>query len=159
MRVVRRDLFETNSSSVHTLCVSKTVNPDKPDKVVFARGRFGWGPEVFNDMSDRLSYLYENLLGIADESTRNSYIDMLKKYLDSIHVEYAFEHDADRYCGIDHPEDSEGVIQSLFDGDDQTLLDRFMFGKDSCVICDNDNAYDRERLAPPEGHNYDLIHR
>ena len=62
-RQVRRKVFETNSSSMHSLTVEKKgiteylhVDEDE-NKVIVNFGEFGWGYETYNDAKTKLSYL------------------------------------------------------------------------------------------------------
>lgn len=62
-RVIRRSVFETNSSSVHSVSISNndlqdshlTVNDDGYIEV--DPGEFGWGVESFTDQTTKLEYL------------------------------------------------------------------------------------------------------
>ena len=63
---VRNGVFETNSSSTHSVSIRKTpftmyyndIEVSEIDNKVHTElGQFGWGPEIFCDTSTRLSYL------------------------------------------------------------------------------------------------------
>jgi hypothetical protein len=63
MRAARRSVFETNSSSTHSVTISKggllttpTLNKHG-NKVVVYFGQFGWGPGKLVSQKDKLSYL------------------------------------------------------------------------------------------------------
>jgi hypothetical protein len=69
MKKVRRSVFETNSSSTHSVSIRKgdvrdsylTVNPDD-NKVHVELGEYGWGYESLRSQSERLSYLCTMLM-------------------------------------------------------------------------------------------------
>lgn len=42
-KVIRRGVFETNSSSVHAISISNAGNLVYPKFVYFEEGEFGWG--------------------------------------------------------------------------------------------------------------------
>ena len=57
-QVIRNNVFETNSSSMHSLSIRGKDNifcPAYPLDGTF--GEFGWGNETYSDYNDRLSYL------------------------------------------------------------------------------------------------------
>lgn len=62
-RQVRRNVFETNSSSMHSLSIAKRgvteyLHVDEcTNKVVTEFGEFGWGYDEYNDPETKLSYL------------------------------------------------------------------------------------------------------
>ena len=55
---VRQNLFETNSSSVHAICIAKDNNYYIPKSLHFAFGEFGWETEVLTNPESLASYLY-----------------------------------------------------------------------------------------------------
>lgn len=60
MKSIRKKVFETNSSSVHSITVLKE-NVGKPitdEKIFVALGEFGWELDCYTEPSDILSYLY-----------------------------------------------------------------------------------------------------
>ena len=54
---IRRGVFETNSSSVHAICISKSNEYKTQDNVDFIYGRFGWSPETLYTPEEKASYL------------------------------------------------------------------------------------------------------
>ena len=62
-RQVRRNVFETNSSSMHSLSIAKRgiteyLHVDEcTNKVVTEFSEFGWGYDEYNDPETKLSYL------------------------------------------------------------------------------------------------------
>ena len=65
---IRRGVFETNSSSVHTISISKnTVKSAKGKSVSFCTGgTFGWGPDLVAGVSSRAQYLWQAIFSSFD---------------------------------------------------------------------------------------------
>ena len=65
---IRRGVFETNSSSVHTISISKnTVKSARGKSVRFGTGgEFGWGPDLVAGVSSRAQYLWQAILSSFD---------------------------------------------------------------------------------------------
>lgn len=68
MRVVRNNVFETNSSSVHSLIVKRNMKKEYDYNVIMSKKgelllyylqgkNFGWGPAQYNDCYTKLNYL------------------------------------------------------------------------------------------------------
>lgn len=68
MLKIRKNVFESNSSSSHSLTVNKrgctgTLDVDKfTNKVITHFGEFGWGYDEYNDPENKLSYLVTMLV-------------------------------------------------------------------------------------------------
>lgn len=57
---IRQNVFETNSSSTHAICIY-TNKPNVPTKVYIKVGEFGWDRVDLTDSEEKLSYLYTYL--------------------------------------------------------------------------------------------------
>ena len=56
---IRRNIFETNSSSVHVIAIGKSNwKNNLPPDVYFELGQFGWESETYIDTYSQASYLY-----------------------------------------------------------------------------------------------------
>ena len=81
MKVVRISVFETNSSSVHTVTFSNVGLQDsnlpmKDGYVIAHYGEFGKNRQTFNSQEDKLSYLVTccyYLNGFSDYDIETSY--------------------------------------------------------------------------------------
>lgn len=83
-RQIRNSVFETNSSSTHSIAISK--KPVVIGKFIkFNIGEFGWE----NDCVDTADYLYTAILD-QDDDVRNDLLDRLKGILDKHSIEYEF---------------------------------------------------------------------
>lgn len=134
MKQVRRNVFETNSSSTHSICISKA--PVTIRKYIHFRiGEYGWE----NDCVDIANYLYTAILCMGDSE---ELLEKLKNILDKYSIEYEFEDPDYSDYGylqngyIDHSYDTREFIDAVFS--DEDMLMRCLFGN-SYVYTGNDN--------------------
>ena len=59
---IRKNIFETNSSSTHAVSIFRGSNYSIPEKIVIRPGEFGWECETFSDPESKLAYLYTWIL-------------------------------------------------------------------------------------------------
>ena len=94
MLQVRKGVFETNSSSVHTICISNeklstSTNPFidtyKKYGMKCKLGQFGWSADCIDYESGKLSYLYTAITEINDSC------DCDKSLYDFSYVENVFK--------------------------------------------------------------------
>lgn len=161
-RVIRENVFESNSSSCHAICVSKDrVDMDKVDvkMIRFTHGEFGWENDEYDGGYCKASYLYQAIWDTTwinynwddeeDEKRADAereqlikekcskIADVLGKY--GIMCEFDEEHynsngGSEGY--IDHGNKlSEWVDKCL---NDEEYLLTYLFG-DAMVITGNDN--------------------
>lgn len=101
---VRRNIFETNSSSTHTLSIIKEDKDIKyPKSVIFTKGYFGWEDDEYTNTYSKASYLWEIIRFAADIDrdyctnnkflTYEEYIQRVKNILDRHNIKYEFEYD------------------------------------------------------------------
>lgn len=138
-RQIRNMVFETNSSSTHSIAISKK-KPVIGKYIRFGIGEFGWE----NDCVNTADYLYTAIL---EQNEADELLKQLKGILDNHSIEYQFEepnyitswdgtYKYLDYGHIDHSiETSEFIFAVL---NDEDLLMRCLFG-DSCVYTGNDN--------------------
>ena len=131
--VIRKGTFETNSSSVHSICISKKpVGNIKGKKISFYLGEYGWE----NESVDVADYLYTAIMSRSDS---DEFLDRLKVVLDKYNIEYTFQpiEKASRWWGIDHSYETTDFLNAVL-GDEDLLL-RCLFNDDSVVYTGNDN--------------------
>lgn len=136
-RQIRNSVFETNSSSTHSIAISK--KPVVIGKYIrFGIGEFGWE----NDCVDTADYLYTAIL---EQDNRDYLLDRLKEILDKHSIEYEFATplwhkssygDYLDYGYIDHSYELREFLDTILS--DEDLLMRYLFG-DSNVYTGNDN--------------------
>ena len=176
MRTIRRGVFESNSSSTHSIAISKDKVPNVAGKhVYFGAGEYGWEQDCVEDTA---SYLHT---AIVDSSTPAQYeerINKIKEILDRYGVQYEFapvkykksEYNPDyeyiefaspyyQWAHVDHAYECAELINTLLSNED--LLIRYLFG-DSCIYTGNDNSDDADSMcycaeATIWGDNYETI--
>lgn len=139
---IRRGTFETNSSSTHSIAISKNdVKIPVGLCIHFCIGEYGWEEGEYN-FAD---YLYTSLLYNKDEEG----FVKLKSILDKWGIKYSFEKPKWAYWGdnqeekyldngyIDHGYETFSIMREILD--DEDLLARALFG-DSAVYTGNDNS-------------------
>lgn len=133
---VRQGVFETNSSSTHSICISKKpVDVSNGAYIDFHMGKFGW----FDNRVNAADYLYTAIMCLdGDDGER---LQRLKDVLDSHDIRYEFETPLYDEWGIangyiDHYDETEEFVDSVLN--DEDLLMRCLFG-DSCVYTGSDN--------------------
>ena len=142
---IRHNVFETNSSSTHSLAVPKKVE-HIPSDVRFHFGDFGW---YLEDDIDPADYLYTGIVTNSQE-IREKYLPKLKEVMErnNIKAKYAnYELSSYKWDGkteyyvssdygfIDHCCELEYFLEWLFEDDDRVL--RFI--SDGLVFTGNDN--------------------
>ncbi len=138
--VIRNGMFETNSSSVHSICISKKpVGDVKGKKISFYLGEYGWE----NSTVDTPDYLYT---AIMCQSLSDYLLDKLKSILDKYEIDYTFqpEEKASRWWGIDRSEDTIDFVDAVLE--DEDLLLRCLFNDDSVVYTGNDSCGSKDYL-------------
>ena len=138
MKQIRRNVFETNSSSTHSICISKAP-VIVGEYVLFGIGEYGWE----NDCVDIVDYLYTAIL---EQTDRDELLTKLKNILDNHNIKYKFKtpkywtaSSGNKYLdngSIDHAGGTREFIDAVLSDDD--MLMRCLFG-DRCVYTGNDN--------------------
>lgn len=147
MKTIRKNIFETNSSSSHSLSLESNVKLDDnlvadPDGVVrIEEGEFGWEWRKYNDAHTKASYCltlcrYNDL-----------YLDMLRDVIED-YTKHQVEFITD--CGyIDHQSsDNDEMFSSR-----ETLKD-FIFSTENYLFTGNDNDDPEPNFYDKEGTVY-----
>ena len=180
---VRRNIFETNSSSTHTLSIIKEDKDIKyPKSIIFTKGKFGWEDDEYTNTYSKASYLWEiirfagDISGYCSDNTKfltyEEYIQRIKDILDRHNIKYEFEYDTvvertstykeyvnqygdvdDGY--IDHVSECADFINFVTSKDEYLL--NFLFSGKSFIVTGNDNVYDdEEKEFPDYGEAYEF---
>lgn len=81
---VRRNIFETNSSSLHAISIVKNSKvKNYPKEVVFDSGEFGWQPDTYYGTFSKACYLWEAILDYSYKEG-NEYINEVKLVIEKI---------------------------------------------------------------------------
>jgi len=165
---IRRSVFETNSSSSHSVTVSseelagdfgihKALLRGGVIRAELQEGGYGWDWHRYYSPGAKIAYLVAQLAGrqaygtsgkdISSDVRRNSSVDALLSKIET-RTGCRVEVVGAGPCPIDH--DSVGVgVELLHSGDDGVL--RFIFGKDSFVETGNDNSEPPMEIATDRG--------
>ena len=144
---VRRGVFETNSSSIHSICISTENKIEElilPSYLVFKTDYFGWKWEKSNSTTYKASYLYTALCCLYDKKEVSDW----QNYIFETLIEYGVEAEFDpvKYDawgmmdgGIDHVDKTLPLIESLRHS--KRRLMRFLFDPKSYIATGNDNSW------------------
>ena len=183
---IRKGMFETNSSSVHALIISKDMDSIPNRELHISHGEWGWEQARYSDPDDKISYLCQ---AICDCS--RSDIDLMRNRIDAFlnplrergitciikdgyftlykynDLKGYVDH-ADTLCNS-YTRSSDGKYTGVFCGkgtilktlmDDTDMLIRYIFG-DSTLVTANDNSYKNAPIEDVYGHikedKYDVL--
>lgn len=160
-RIIRRNTFETNSSSTHSLSLSpvETFDFKEPVYLEVWFGEYGWGYDVLRTPEEKLSYLftaaqYERGWGEYDH-TKDELLELIKSFRDDLQAllygtnvylseidEYVFRDDYYPMGYIDHQSVGEyecsDEVYSYATSSTGNLMN-YLFNELVEVIIDNDN--------------------
>lgn len=147
---IRHKIFETNSSSSHSLSVAHRGNlnipsPDK-DGVLHINPKtteFGWGLEFYNDFDTKAAYIMVDIKQRYphDNVVLEEFLEFLKEVTGAKHIDYSeidFEEEDEGYMYnsyVDHQSAGTG-IRLL---EDKEEVKRFLFNYKSELEISNDN--------------------
>lgn len=141
MKKIRQQVFETNSSSCHSITISNTGNlfqtlyPDDNGNIVLYGDEFGWGVETHNDVATKASYLVTHLKTVSDHN-EEMFVKVIKEHTGAKNV--IIEPNGDKffpYGYIDHQ--SEGEANRAFKS--EMTLFQYLFNPNSELHIDHDN--------------------
>lgn len=145
-RQIRSNVFETNSSSTHSIAIPKKC--ETPSNISFYTGDFGWSFEEVDAVDYFYTAIYETS---ATETEVLEKIQKLKSILESHDIEYHFakpnsytwhsDYDDKEYFSlddgyIDHGYELKDFVDELLNDEDKLL--RFLGG--GLVFTGNDNS-------------------
>ena len=155
---IRRNVFETNSSSVHAICMSNLASFEeqtapsldslKGGVLIFQHGEYGWEFETRNTTLERASYLYEALFDVFSKDDLLKAEEHISAALEKYNIKCEFEEDnagcwtdgeviykcSDGY--VDHGGELKEFVFKLLTDDE--MLIKYLFG-DTLIITGNDN--------------------
>lgn len=140
-KIIRSGVFETNSSSSHSISVADetkefvldTLYPDQNGVITLNGGEFGWEWFKHNDALTKANYAAVSTLYC--ESLRDTLIQVIKGQTGAEEVVFGFGEDYSHpnWSYIDH--DSVGTCPK-----DKDELRNFIFNKNSWLFGGNDNS-------------------
>lgn len=144
IRNIRPGVFETNSSSTHSICISgdsncvlDTLYMENETVDIFS-GEFGWEVEQYNDAPTKAAYC---LTYIKSHDNNENEEKMLRKVIQEVTGAKTINFVPDgkdsfyKWGYIDHQ--SEDVCGEAFESEEK--LKAFIFNPHSYLITDNDN--------------------
>lgn len=162
----RCDVFETNSSSIHSICIGKTLNKHPETMLAFNYGCMGWGwedvsirdyiwtmccLEAVTYINDKKNIDYNKL----DEYSRRICLSLKNAGVD---CQCSFNYPMrNSWFFIDHPEDIPFKLDDVID--DSNLFALMCVSDSSFVELGNDNCEDSrpddERMRYMYAGNFD----
>lgn len=149
MKNIRKGVFETNSSSTHSICIAKNVELEFPKKLHLEFGEFGWEHQTLGSISEKASYLYTASHNYGNEGQTETIIGYLEeKGIDVTKEEPSEKQYAWESSGyVDHGGELVDFINDLCE--DKEKLYRFLFSPFSFIITGNDNSDDSVDINVP----------
>ena len=148
-KLIRNGVFETNSSSCHSISIDKnnknftasSLYVDEDGCVTLTGGEFGWGQEEYFDALTKANYCAQDIYRYdwssdsysLDEYKKNMLIDVIKEQTGCTDVLFDIQSLKDGY--IDH--ESHGTSYEAFQN--KEILRNFIFNRNSYLETDNDN--------------------
>jgi hypothetical protein len=134
-KIIRTGVFETNSSSSHSLSVADanqdfvidTIYPDQNGVITVHDQQFGWEWMKYNDAMTKLAYLFQDQGAMHGDLIKEAVMEQTGAD-DVVFIE------EDGY--IDH--DSVGTTSQVVGSKDQ--IKNFVFNKNSWLFTGNDNG-------------------
>lgn len=168
-RQIRIGMFETNSSSVHTITISKKYPKSRiPKKLHFGFGEYEWGVERLESPEGKANYLYTaicTLDGVGVENKRIEYTEKVRQWLKEAGVNPTFE-DFKEEGGwyengyIDHSGELGDFINFVMASKENML--RYLFGDGSVYVYNDNMDIDEEMqyiddLNKDKDKRYDIL--
>ena len=146
---IRKNVFETNSSSTHSIAISKK-KPVIPSYISFSLGEYCWEADVV----DAKDYLWT---AICLSENYEGYREHLETFLYERGIKFHFEEPKFDGWGcenatIDHHYDTLEFVNACMNNDD--LLERVLFNYDSMVYTGNDNNSEPEDMCNVEEYDH-----
>lgn len=130
---IRRGIFETNSSSMHSLTVGKCEDytEDYNNKeITLGLGEYGWGYEYLDIWFEKADYL--SIETEYDKQKKDLLVKVLKRKYPNAEISFNYEGD------IDHQSRGEIWDYILTSHNPEEELYNIVFGSNNIII-DNDN--------------------
>ena len=142
MKQIRKGVFETNSSSSHSITISDKGGWEeiKSNVIEIESGEYGWEFDTFTGFYSKASYIYTYLINSGDKDEIEWLRKIVKEYTNADKV--IFEHEESEeeprwgYGYIDHQ--SSDVPQEALVSEE--TLKAFLFNKHSFFETGNDNV-------------------
>ena len=147
MITIRNAVFETNSSSTHSIVIARE-GTEPLDHVIFSIGEYGWECEKYHDVNSKASYFYTAACACLCRDVADEISELLSPYgieclfyvKPIFHTYHSDKYGDSSYLDngyVDHYMEAEDFVKELL-GDASQLID-FLFNDKSYVETGNDN--------------------
>lgn len=140
MILIRRSVFETNSSSTHSICITKNKPEEIPTMCRFGLGEYGWEYRRL-DGQEKANYLYTAIMCQNDhESLKQQLFEILSdlgivcEFDEPKYDEYGYPEG----FYIDHSYEIRPVVMAILHSKNRLL--KYLFSDESFVLTGNDNG-------------------
>lgn len=172
MKTIRQGIFETNSSSTHTLVISN-IGLNLQDSLLFGFDDFGWSFEAYDTPSERANYLWTYLVNNHcnyNSSTHEydytevfKWKDKLQEILNDkgIKCEFMDPNECDDTGYVDHGFELSGYFENMIENDNDMLMN-YLFGLESVIYTGNDNTDEEpyiNEINKAEQKGYDIHYK
>lgn len=147
MKQIRKGVFETNSSSTHSICIAKNVELTIAESLHFEFGEFGWEYDTLHSVRQKASYLYTGLIGNNRKEDADRIIELLRDRGIEVTAEeptYKKYSSGDMYVTnggyVDHSYNLQDFLDAVCKDEDKLM--NYLFSDLSYIITGNDNAED-----------------
>ena len=147
MRQERRCVFETNSSSTHSVCIAtdRRVELVYPEKLIFHCRDFGWEHSCLSTPEEKAAYLYASILSLQGKKDAENAKNKVFTMLGEVGVDCEFEqakYFGEGWCEnahVDHAGEDEHLnfVNRVLNNCGRLI--RYLFSDHSFVLTGNDN--------------------
>lgn len=156
---IRRGMFETNSSSTHTIIV--TDRKTEPGNFVdFRIGEFGWEFKKLATINEKASYLYTMACECLGRDVYQDFYETLVKYGVECSCSEPAIFDERGYLDngyVDHCDQGKDFVKAMLSH--EHALIKYLFSDESFVVTGNDNCYEDDYEWVKEQTDVDYKHK
>lgn len=134
MKQIRQSVFETNSSSTHSICIAKNATLELPKEIHFSLGEFGWKCDTLGTLRSKASYLYTGLENNKRLDDFNKITALLTSKGIAVTAEPAVE---GNWSYVDHADELNEFLDAVCSDEDKLMS--YLFSPLSFIITGNDN--------------------
>lgn len=136
MKQVRQNVFETNSSSTHSICIAKNQLVEFPEKIIFEGGEFGWEIDTLDTIQEKTSYLYTGFYANDRLNDFQKVVSLLK--LKGIEIDLIEIPKGSYNYYIDHSDELNDFLTMILKNEENLMS--FLFSPLSFILTGNDNC-------------------
>ena len=136
MKKIRKNVFETNSSSTHSICIAKVQDYTIPTKLHLELGDFGWNEDTISTDYEKASYLYTAIVNYFPH-----HLDNFLQLLDAKGIEITKEELKDDSWNngyVDHGGELSDFVKDVMTNEEKLLS--YLFSGLSFILTGNDNS-------------------